>query len=138
MPTRSRYRKWKPVTSAEMKNFVSRYLLTRIIRKPLISQYWSTNPLIRTLSCHETGFNQSSSSYISMITPSIIPTTLIEATLYKIRPVVDYLMSKVKTVYTPGQDVDKDEEILLWKGRVSIKQYIPSKRVRFGKDVFSQ
>ena len=72
-----------------------------------------------------------------MITPSIIPTTLIEATLYKILPVVDYLMSKVKTVYAPGQNVDKDEEILLWKVRVSFKQYIPSKRARFGIKMFS-
>ena len=44
----ARYQQWKSVTSAETKKFISLYLLTGIIRKPLISQYWLSNPLIRT------------------------------------------------------------------------------------------
>ena len=42
--------------------------------------------------------------------------------LYKIRPVVEYLVSKSKTVYTPEQHVSIDEELLLWKGTVGFKQ----------------
>ena len=44
----ARYQQWKSVTSAKTKKFVSLYLLTGIIRKLLISQYWSSNPLNRT------------------------------------------------------------------------------------------
>ena len=35
------------------------------------------------------------------------------------------------------QHVAIDEELLLWKGRVGFKQYIPSKRARFDIKMFS-
>ena len=44
----SRHRKWVDVTIPEMKKFIALYLLTGIIQKPEIGQYWSTNPIIRT------------------------------------------------------------------------------------------
>ena len=46
-------------------------------------------------------------------------------------------MSKFKTVYALEQHVAIDKELLLWKGRVGFKQYIPSKRARFGIKMFS-
>ena len=53
--------------------------------------------------------------------------------LYKIRPVLEDLISKFKTVYKPEKHVSIDEELLLWKGRLGFKQYIP----RFGIKMFS-
>lgn len=47
------------------------------------------------------------------------------------RPVVEYLVSKFKSVYIP------EEQLLLWKGRLVFKQYIPLKRARFGIKMFS-
>ena len=57
--------------------------------------------------------------------------------LFKIRPVVEDLVQKFKTVYTPERNVAIDEELLLWKGRLGFKQYIPNKRSRFGIKMFS-
>ena len=42
-PPHSRFRKWKDVSLAEVKQFMSLYPLTGIIRKPELNQFWNTN-----------------------------------------------------------------------------------------------
>ena len=51
LPLHSRIRKWVDVSIPEMKIFPSLYLLTGIVVKPELQQYWSTNPLIKTEFC---------------------------------------------------------------------------------------
>ena len=46
-------------------------------------------------------------------------------------------MDKFKTVYTPDKNIAINEELLLWKGRLGFKRYIPKKRARFGIKMFS-
>ena len=50
----------------------------------------------------------------------------------KIQPVWDYFNEKYKDLYTPKQDISIDESLLLWKGRLSWKQSILTKRAHFG------
>ena len=129
------------MTSAEMKKCISLYLLTGIIRKPLISQYWSTNPLIRTPFLKTVMPRNRFQSILEFL--HFNDNTLYNLNdpdrdrLYKIRPVAKYLVSKFKAVYTPEQHVAIDKELVLWKDRVGVKQYIPSKRARFGIKIFS-
>ena len=52
--------------------------------------------------------------------------------LWKIRPFYDYITGRFTDVYIPEQQVLIDEGLLLWKGRLVFKQYIPKKRARFG------
>ncbi|KAI4478521.1 hypothetical protein M0804_011844 [Polistes exclamans] len=52
--------------------------------------------------------------------------------LYKIRNVVEMLRKSFNEVFQPFQRLCIDESLLLYKGRLSFKQYIPSKRSRFG------
>ena len=57
--------------------------------------------------------------------------------LNEVEGVVEFLVDQFKNVYIPTQHISIDEELLLWKGRLSFKQYIPSKRSRFGVKLFS-
>ena len=50
---------------------------------------------------------------------------------------MEFLIDCFKTSYLPAESISVDEELLLWKGRLSFKQYIPSKRARFGIKLFS-
>lgn len=52
--------------------------------------------------------------------------------MFKIRSVLDYIRTKFKALYKPGQDICIDESLLLFKGRLSFKQYIKTKRARWG------
>ena len=57
--------------------------------------------------------------------------------LCKVRDAVEFLVDQFKNVYIPTQHIFTGEELLLWKGRLSFKQCIPSKRPRFGVKLFS-
>ena len=56
--------------------------------------------------------------------------------LYKVRPVVDHLQTVFQSVYKPDKFVAIDESLLLYKGQLIFKQYIPLKRARFGIKLF--
>jgi hypothetical protein len=47
------------------------------------------------------------------------------------KPILDHLNAEFGSVYTPECDVSLEESLLMWKGRLSWKAYIPSKLVRF-------
>ena len=48
LPQYSCARCWKEVTVVEMKQFLVLYLLSGIMRKPEVGQYWSTSSIIKT------------------------------------------------------------------------------------------
>ena len=54
--------------------------------------------------------------------------------LYKIRPLLDMLNENFKEYYTPQKEMALDESLLLFKGILLFKQYMPLKRsVQFMK-----
>ncbi|CAH1960175.1 unnamed protein product [Acanthoscelides obtectus] len=56
--------------------------------------------------------------------------------LFKIKPVLDQLQKRFMEVYIPEQRISIDGSLLGWKGRLTWKQYISSKRKRFGIKLF--
>ena len=48
LPRYSRARNWKDVTNDEMGQFIALQVLTGIVKKPGISQYWSIDPFLRS------------------------------------------------------------------------------------------
>ena len=57
--------------------------------------------------------------------------------LSKVRPLIEHLVKRFKGAYIPSRKISIDEELMLWKGRLGFKQYIPNKRCRFGVKYFS-
>ena len=47
------------------------------------------------------------------------------------------MVGKFNAAYTTDKNLSIDEELLLWKGRLGFKKYIPNKRSRFGIKLFS-
>ncbi|XP_013773405.1 piggyBac transposable element-derived protein 4-like [Limulus polyphemus] len=57
--------------------------------------------------------------------------------LYKIRDLLNLYKESFQSAYFPEKNICIDESLLLWKGRLGWKIYIPLKRARFGiKDYF--
>jgi hypothetical protein len=127
--------KWCSTNFEEISLFLATFMLMAHIKKFRIKDYWSTDPLVATpifsdimpidrfllllKFLHFTSINQSE-----------------DDRLYKIKPVVKYLKEKSKQIMTPYRNLCVDESLMLWKGRLSFKQYIPSKRRRFGIKIF--
>ena len=116
--------------------FLSTFMLMARMKKFKIKDDWSTDPLIAT-----------------PIFGDIMPTDRFLPLLkflqfnnnryqpegdrsYKIKPVLQGFKQKFRRVFVPYQNLCMDESLVLHKGRLSFKQYIPSKRSRFGIQLF--
>ena len=136
---KSRFQKWVPTTLNEVRVFIGLLMLMGIIQKPNLRMYFSRKHML------ETPFfpNVMSEERFSLLTRFLhfVDNTNKEIAkrdpkLYKILPVSEYLKNKFQKVYIPGKEVSVDESLLLWKGRLSWKQYIPMKASRFGITLF--
>ena len=52
--------------------------------------------------------------------------------LHKLRPFINALRKRFQNVYSPGQHLSVNKSLVLFKGRLHFKQFIRTKRVRFG------
>ena len=104
-------------------------LLAEIVQKSEINHYQSTDSLLRSFVFNE---------IMLMIRYQVILEFLHFSgnsnhdlnnpagdKLFKIHPIMEYLVTKFQT---PGKNILIDEELILPKGRLNLKQYIPNKR----------
>lgn len=127
---------WVPVDVDEMKSFVGLLLLMGIVHKPTLPDYWSLDDLIYTpvfsqvmkrnrfyLILRFLHFNDNTALNLNHDNPD---------RLHKIRPLINLFRERCYAVYSPGQNLSIDESLVLFKGRLKFRQYIKTKRARFG------
>ena len=56
--------------------------------------------------------------------------------LYKMRPMIDLILPKLKDNYKPGENLSVDEGMIGFKGRVHFRQYMPAKPTKWGNKVW--
>ncbi|GLV54168.1 uncharacterized protein CBL_21012, partial [Carabus blaptoides fortunei] len=132
----SRILKWTPTDRNELRIFFALLILQGIIQKPDIEMYWSKKHII------DTPFFPEIMPYrrFALIkrflhfsdNNSYDPDTHPNPKLNKIWPVYTYLNKVFASSVTLERDIAIDESLMLYKGRLGWKQYIPSKRARYG------
>ena len=133
---RSRLRSWVPIDQKSLYVFLGLYFLMGVARRPQIAMYWSREPLV---GCPAFGRAMSRNRWELILKCLHFADNTHytrEEPLFKVRPLLDLLVENFKTVYVPGRELSVDEELLKWRGRLSFRQYIPSKRARFGMKSF--
>ena len=134
----ARIRKWTDIDQDELLVFMSLIIYQGIIRKPEVEMYWTVKPLLETPYIRSI---MSEKRYgmilkcLHFVDNSTLPTTFPhpgERSFAKIKPFFQSVVHQFSTVYVPNQDIAIDESLMLWKGRLAMKQYIPLKRARFG------
>ncbi|XP_050710367.1 piggyBac transposable element-derived protein 4-like [Eriocheir sinensis] len=126
---------WKDVTREELLTFIAITLLMPHSRKSVLDDYWLRDVLFMPV--FPTYFTRG--RY-----PSILKNIHFadhahrnEADpLWKIPPLMNNILQKFKVFFNPFQKLVIDESLMLFKGRLHFKQYIPSKRHRFGIKMF--
>nr|XP_043906948.1 piggyBac transposable element-derived protein 4-like [Solea senegalensis] len=129
----SRVNAWKPVSVPELKTFFGLSFLTGYVKKPSLELYWSVDEVdatpyfSRTMSrnrfqmiwkfLHYNNNNESQDATDKM---------------YKVRPVLNYIVEKCKELYQPAQNICIDEGMMQWRGRPSFRVYTPQKPVKYG------
>ena len=108
-----------------------------VVSLPKIPQYWSTRwPF------HSSNFSRILSHdrfqlvlkflhlvYNTQQVPRGLPR---HDKLFKLRPLLDYLIPRFQQVFTPGKEIAVDESMIGYKGRLSFPQYMPKKPHKWG------
>ena len=137
LPRHARAASWKPVTIPEMKKFLAIYFLSGIVRKSQVEQYWSTDSYSQTPGFGSIMSRDHFLAILQFLHFANNETAQAGDRLAMLRPLTDMLTGIFQDLYVPCQCVSIDEELILYKGRLLFKQYIPSKRSRFGVKVFA-
>ena len=127
MGEREHMSNWQNVTFAEMYTFLAITMLTGLVHKNRIRDYWSTDPLMSTPifgQYFKRNRYQDILHYIHFANNEDIARN---DRLEKSRPIIDDFKRKFSNCMNPTQNLCIDESLLLWKGRLDFKQYMPSK-----------
>ncbi|UYV79753.1 hypothetical protein LAZ67_18000564, partial [Cordylochernes scorpioides] len=132
----SRMNRWVDTNYHELFVFLAICFLMTRNKKVSLKEYWSTNqfhfsPIFSKLMSRDRLF-----LILSVLHFNDNKTQIPGDKLHKLKPVVDHMKSAYKNAFKPFQDVCIDESLVLFKGRFGFKQYIPSKRKRFGIKLF--
>nr|BAF82021.1 piggyBac transposase Uribo1 [Xenopus borealis] len=137
LPVYSRAQAWYPTNVNEIKKFLALTLAMGLVELNTIASYWDTTTVISVplfsavmprnryqILLRFLHFNDNAAA--------VPPNEPGHDRLYKLRPLIDSLSQRFAEVYTPSQNICVDESLLLFKGRLKFRQYIPSKRSRYG------
>lgn len=127
---------WLPVTIDEIKTYFALYVLMGQIKKPSIRLYWSTRKILETKIYSITMSYKRFVNISRFLHFSDDNMTERDDKLRKLRPVIEYIRSKFLSVFNPGKEVVIDESLVKLRARLGYIQFNPSKRARFGIQIY--
>ena len=138
--TNSHRRRWEPVTVEEIKKFLGLWIAMGLIKLPAYHLYWSTDNLyylsfFRSVMSRDRFFDILRNLHVAEDPAQNIPKDE-QDSLWKIRPVIDKLLSKFKSLFYPGKQLSLDEATCGFKGRVNFLVYQPKKPQKWGIRIY--
>ena len=138
-----KFDRWDKVTVEELCAYLGFMLLMGVVHLPSLYDYWKNNEVYhyspiaskisrnRFLQLHR---------YLHFVDNSKVtpPGSPEYDRLGKIRPVAEILSESVAAIYEPGRNISIDEAMIPFKGRSSLKKYMPLKPVRRGIKVWAR
>ena len=137
----SRPFEWRDLTVEEFKIFLGLTLNMGLNKKNELQAYWSTKPIYHMpiysavmprarylMIMRFLHFNDN-----TQCPPRNSPAF---DKLFKIRPLLNYFSEIFPQLFTPDQNICVDESLVKFTGRLGIKQFIPSKRARYGVKLY--
>lgn len=126
---------WKNVTLKEIKAFYGIVIMMDIMRLDRDYMYWDTGTKYHMLGTNIAKVMSRDRFFqIRRYLHFCDPATPVNAgdKLHKIRFMIDTMRSAFMSEYNPHKQVTVDEAMVPFKGRLSIKQYMKDKPVKFG------
>jgi hypothetical protein len=128
---RSNLSSWKNIDIYELKKFIGLSLLMGIHKLPAIRLYWSQSEIDYHPIYGQTLSRNRYETFLRCLCFYDPFTTDKSDRLHKINNVLGPIISNIQTKYYPKECLSLDESMLLWRGRLSFKQYIPSKAHKY-------
>ena len=135
------YVSWNPLTVDELQAFMGFMIMMGLVHLPSLSDYWSKDPIF-----HQSAISSritrtrflNIKKYLHFsdnlsLTPTGAPGY---DKLGKIRPILEMIGKRFQTLYKLNREVAIDEAMIKFKGRSSMKQYLPLKPIKRGLKVW--
>ncbi|XP_068104016.1 piggyBac transposable element-derived protein 4-like [Hyperolius riggenbachi] len=128
---------WTPATTRDLKAFLGLTFNMSLCPLPEQQLYWPKDPVL----CIPIYSSRMSRRRYQMLltclhfsnnADHLPPDNPAHDRLFKLRPFIDHLNRTFAEKYTPEQRIAIDESLIPFHGRLAIKQYISSKRSRYG------
>ena len=128
---------WKEVTLQELKAFLGLLIAMSIHRLPSLRDYWSSDwvlgvPAFAKIMPRNRFLDIWSNLHLSDNTQMPKAGDENFDKLYKVRQFIEDLKTNFKINYHPHRDQSVDEAMIKYKGRTSLKQYMPMKPIKRG------
>lgn len=139
VPSR-RQRNFQEITGNEMIRYLVIRILMGIDNKPELVHYWSKDPMLRNLMIPQIMSSDrffEIQRYLHLCNDEEESPKETSDKIKKIRAFWDTTMEHFGSLVVPGKDLSVDESLTKFKGRLSFKQFIPTKRHRFGIKTYS-
>ena len=121
------------ITPEEIRKFFGLIILRGQVRKEYVRDYWSTDPTISTpIFPHTMSRNRFESIWQAWHFSDNSLQTQGSEGLFKIWPVYEYFVHKVRSVYSPKEEMSLDEAVIPWWGLLKLTTYSPGKITKYG------
>ncbi|KAF9424304.1 hypothetical protein HW555_000443 [Spodoptera exigua] len=140
MSVHSRMTRWTDVTCEEMMKFIGLYMLMGIVKFPTFESCWKLDPIYYHQIFHNVNISYNRFSSILRcwhFVDNEAPRDRNER-LYKIKPLLDLVINNWKSLLTltPDECIVIDESMVPFRGRISFRQYNPSKAHKYGSKIY--
>ena len=135
------YQRWTPVTEEELWAYLGFSILMAVNHLPSVRDYWRSDevyhysPVASRISRDRF---YDISRYLHFADNSTLPPRSDPhfSRLQKVQPVITSVMEACMSTYNPSVNMSVDEAMISFKGRSSIKQYMPKKPTKRGIKVW--
>lgn len=135
------YERWTPVTDQEMWAYLGFSILMGINHLPSLADYWKSDeiyryPPVADRISRDRFFDLS--RYLHFTDNTTLPQRGHPNynRLQKVQSVIDAVLEACLSTYNPNKNLSIDEAMIAFKGRSSIKQYMPKKPTKRGIKVW--
>lgn len=129
------------ITAGDIKAWIGLCILMGIHQLPQLQNYWSSDPLLGLTAVSKVMSSKKFKKITEIIhlndnTTNPPRTEANHDKLHKVRPLIEKLEAQLTALYQPSGTVSVDESMIPFKGRSSLKQYMPMKPVKRGYKVW--
>ncbi|XP_067121312.1 piggyBac transposable element-derived protein 4-like [Centruroides vittatus] len=132
---RSKSPLWKDTNCDEVKLFLALLILQGVVKKPNLRLYFTKNKMLATPFFGEVIARNRFEDllrFMHFTVDSKRSKKEKDYHFFQILPLLNHLKEKWQEIYTPERDISIDESLLLWKGSLTWRTYMPRKRARMG------
>ena len=133
---------WCETTVAEMKAYIAINILIGINDVPQLDHYWSADDkvgcsFIQRIMAKSRFKKLNQYFHLNDNDTAVARGEAGYSPLHKIQPLISSVSTAFSRRYRPGRDLSIDEAMVAFKGRSHMKQYLPSKPVKWGFKVWT-